>query len=160
VNISFATTSSVRLLSDRHRTEWNWVEYRLALKNVSNTPLANPTIRYFAENPRIQYCKAHPNEASCAGMQFNSFEVDTTLRTVIDDFTIVDSVKPQFYYNSKYTVISLKFFGTMEATRMQQIHKHQKFLIWVISSNTMSHLDLKRPLALETIYIFMTDGTV
>ncbi|WP_295039309.1 hypothetical protein, partial [uncultured Fibrobacter sp.] len=111
VNIAFATNPSVRLLSERHRTEWNWVEYRLALKNLSNTSLTNPTIRYFAENPRIQYCKAHPTDASCVGMQFNSFEVDSTLRTIVDDFTIVDSVRPQFYYNSKYTVISLKFFG-------------------------------------------------
>ena len=113
VNIAFATNPSVRLLSERHRTEWNWVEYRLALKNLSNTSLTNPTIRYFAENPRIQYCKAHPTDASCVGMQFNSFEVDSTLRTIVDDFTIVDSVRPQFYYNSKYTVISLKFFGNI-----------------------------------------------
>lgn len=112
-NIAFATNPSVRLLSERHRTEWNWVEYRLALKNLSNTSLTNPTIRYFAENPRIQYCKAHPTDASCVGMQFNSFEVDSTLRTIVDDFTIVDSVRPQFYYNSKYTVISLKFFGNI-----------------------------------------------
>ena len=112
-NVAFATSPSVRLLSERHRTEWNWVEYRLALKNLSNTSLTNPTIRYFAENPRIQYCKAHPTDASCVGMQFNSFEVDSTLRTIVDDFTIVDSVRPQFYYNSKYTVISLKFFGNI-----------------------------------------------
>lgn len=122
VNIAFATSPSVKLLSERHRTEWNWVEYRLALTNLSNSTLANPTIRYFAENPKIQYCKAHPNDVSCAGMQFNSFEVDSTLRTVVDDFTIVDSVKPQFYYNSKYTVISLKFFGNIPSQATSTIN--------------------------------------
>ncbi len=121
-NVAFATSPSVRLLSERHRTEWNWVEYRLALTNLSNSTLANPTIRYFAENPKIQYCKAHPNDVSCAGMQFDSFEVDSTLRTVVDDFTIVDSVRPKFYYNSKYTVVSLKFFGNIPSQATSTIN--------------------------------------
>ena len=121
-NVAFATSPSVRLLSERHRTEWNWVEYRLALTNLSNSTLANPTIRYFAENPRIQYCKAHPNDVSCAGMQFDSFEVDSTLRIVVDDFTIVDSIRPKFYYNSKYTVVSLKFFGNIPSQATSTIN--------------------------------------
>ncbi len=41
---------SVRLLSERHRTEWNWVEYRVSLVNESSVPILNPEIHYFAEN--------------------------------------------------------------------------------------------------------------
>ena len=64
----------VELKSERHRTEWNWVEYRLTLKNLSSTVLTNPTIRYFAENPRIQYCNANPNDVSCSGMRFGNYD--------------------------------------------------------------------------------------
>lgn len=43
--------------SERHRTEWNWVEYRITLKNVATKTIKNPVIRYFAENTNIQYCE-------------------------------------------------------------------------------------------------------
>ena len=114
-NCLWASSFPVRLLSERHRTEWNWVEYRLALKNLSNSTLVNPSIRYFAENPKIQYCMANPNENSCSGMQFDAFDVDSTLRAAVDDFSLVKSVKSSFYYDSKYTVITLKFHGRVPA---------------------------------------------
>ena len=72
----WASTLPVRLLSERHRTEWNWVEYRLSLTNFSSSSLVNPTIRYFAENPRIQYCVVHPNDTGCEGMVFDVYDVD------------------------------------------------------------------------------------
>lgn len=37
----FADSPSVLLLSERHRTEWNWVEYRIALKNTSSEIIFN-----------------------------------------------------------------------------------------------------------------------
>ncbi len=94
VNALWASTLSVRLTTERHRTEWNWVEYRLKLKNLSNKPLKNPVVRYFAENPRIQYCEAHPNDTGCAGMEYGAYDVDSTLRAVVDYFSVVNSVKP------------------------------------------------------------------
>ena len=118
----WASTLPVRLLSERHRTEWNWVEYRLSLTNFLNSPLVNPTIRYFAENPRIQYCKAHPNDSSCEGMAFDVYDVDSTLRAVVDYQSIVHSVIPSFYYDSKYTTISLKFHGTIPAQATTVVH--------------------------------------
>ena len=118
----WASTFPVRLLSERHRTEWNWVEYRLSLRNLSNSPLVNPTIRYFAENPRIQYCKAHPNNSSCEGMAFDVYDVDSTLRAVVDYHSLVHSVIPSFYYDSKYTAISLKFHGTIPAQATSVVH--------------------------------------
>lgn len=118
----WASTLPVRLLSERHRTEWNWVEYRLSLTNFSNSPLVNPTIRYFAENPKIQYCRDNPNDTSCLGMQYNSIGVDSTLRAVVDYQSIVHSVIPSFYYGSKYTAISLKFHGAIPAQATSVVH--------------------------------------
>ena len=118
----WASTLPVRLLSERHRTEWNWVEYRLSLRNLSNSPLVNPTIRYFAENPRIQYCKAHPNNSNCEGMAFDVYDIDSTLRAVVDYHSLVHSVIPSFYYDSKYTTISLKFHGTIPAQATSVVH--------------------------------------
>ena len=39
---------TVQLLSERHRTEWNWVEYRISLTNTSSVPILNPEIHYYA----------------------------------------------------------------------------------------------------------------
>ena len=103
VDVLWASSFPVRLLSERHRTEWNWVEYCLSLTNLSNSPLVNPTIRYFAENPRIQYCRANPNDTKCEGFQFNVFDVDSTLKAVVD----YHSVDTSFYYGSDYTGNSL-----------------------------------------------------
>ena len=121
-NFIWASTASVRLLSERHRTEWNWVEYHLTLSNLSNSSLSNPTIRYFAENPKIQYCKANPNDTTCTGTQFGIFDVDSTLKTVVDYYTIADSIKPLYYFDSKHTVISLKFFGNIPAKTSATIY--------------------------------------
>jgi len=44
---------TVQLLSQRHRTEWNWVEYRISLTNKSSEPIRNPEIHYYAADPAI-----------------------------------------------------------------------------------------------------------
>ena len=122
VNALWASTLSVRLTTERHRTEWNWVEYRLKLKNLSNKPLKNPVVRYFAENPRIQYCEAHPNDTGCAGMEYGAYDIDSTLRAVVDYFSVVNSVKPKYYYDSKHTVITFKFQGSIPAGATSKAH--------------------------------------
>ena len=122
VNALWASTLSVRLTTERHRTEWNWVEYRLKLKNLSNKPLKNPVVRYFAENPRIQYCEAHPNDTGCAGMEYGAYDVDSTLRAVVDYFSVVNSVKPKYYYDSKHTVITFRFQGSIPAGASSKVH--------------------------------------
>ena len=122
VNALWASTLSVRLTTERHRTEWNWVEYRLKLKNLSNKPLKNPVVRYFAENPRIQYCEAHPNDTGCAGMEYGAYDVDSTLRAVVDYFSVVNTVKPKYDYDSKHTVITFKFQGSIPAGATSKAH--------------------------------------
>ena len=44
---------TVQLLSQRHRTEWNWVEYRISLTNTSSEPIFNPEIHYYAADPAV-----------------------------------------------------------------------------------------------------------
>lgn len=119
---AWASTPSVQLKSERHRTEWNWVEYRLSLKNLSDKPLKNPTIRYFAENPKIQFCRKNPKDASCSGAQFGDYEIDSTLRAEVDYFSTVKSVKPAFQYGSQYTVIELKFSGSIPAQKKSSVN--------------------------------------
>ena len=121
-NALWASATSVRLLSERHRTEWNWVEYRLSLTNLSNSPLVNPTIRYFAENPRIQYCMANPNNDRCSGMQYGSYGIDSTLRAVVDYHSVVHAVVPSFIYGHEFAAISLKFHGTIPSLGSSVVH--------------------------------------
>ena len=122
VNFLWASSLPVQLLSERHRTEWNWVEYRLKLKNISNKPLKNPVIRYFAENPRIQYCRANPNDAGCSGMPYGNYQVDSTLRAEIDYWSKVDSVRPKYYYDAEHSMISLQFYGDIPAYSKSVVH--------------------------------------
>ena len=48
-----SASQDVRLLCERHRTEWNWVEYRISLKNTSSHTLFNPEIHYYAANTEL-----------------------------------------------------------------------------------------------------------
>lgn len=55
ISMVFAVVASaslpVQLLSERHRSEWNWTEYRISLRNTSELPILGPEILYFAANP-------------------------------------------------------------------------------------------------------------
>ena len=53
-NVVFASVPSVLLLSERHRTEWNWVEYWVTLKNTSSEIVFNPEIRYYAQEAVLE----------------------------------------------------------------------------------------------------------
>ena len=52
-NSLFASVPSVQLLSERFRTEWNWVEYRVALINTSSEIVFSPEIRYYAKDDML-----------------------------------------------------------------------------------------------------------
>ena len=132
-NQVWASPSSVQLLSERHRTEWNWVEYRLTLKNLSDSQLKDLTVRYFAENPRIQYCKANPKKSVCLGAQYGDYGIDSTLRTEIDTYSGVKSVKSEYYYGPEYTVIELKFSGSIPAQKKAKVNfriMKEKYPAW------------------------------
>lgn len=117
----WASVPPVQLLSERNQTAWNFVDYRLLLTNLSNSTLENPTIRYFAENPRIQYCKSNPNEPSCAGWQYGDFDIDSSLRAYVDTYTYAVFVFPQLSYDSRYSIVSFKVFGSVPANATMAI---------------------------------------
>lgn len=71
--------------SERHRTEWNWVEYRITLKNIATKTIKNPVIRYFAENTNIQYCeKKNANNVGCNDMKIGDYGLDSMLAVTVD----------------------------------------------------------------------------
>lgn len=95
----------VSLQSERHRTEWNWVEYRISLKNLSSEPINNPEIRYFAENSLMQYCEGR-TDASCSEVNAGYIPVDSMLTGTID----YSSKKASLNVSSvgKYTILKIK----------------------------------------------------
>lgn len=70
--------------SERHRTEWNWVEYRITLKNIATKTIKNPVIRYFAENTNIQYCEKNANNVGCNDMKIGDYGLDSMLAVTVD----------------------------------------------------------------------------
>ena len=94
---------AVQLLSKRHRTEKNWVEYRVSLKNTSENPIVNPDIHYYAS--------------------------DTVLSVAIDyisnPYTVTPSVTP---VSSKTSDIKLTVHGTLAPGKKVNINFriHQK----------------------------------
>lgn len=127
VNFVWADTPSVLLLTKRHRTEWNWVEYRIALKNTSNTPILNPEVRYFAQNTWIQYCEARPNDSWCTSVQNGESEKDTMLALDIDDFSSLNPVSDSVISLGGTTIARIKFHGLLypgkKVTVNFRIHK-------------------------------------
>ena len=47
------SNQEVQLLCERHRTEWNWTEYRISLTNTSSNIIINPEIHYYAADTNI-----------------------------------------------------------------------------------------------------------
>lgn len=115
-------SSAVQLLSERHRTEWNWVEYRISLKNTSQSPIKNPEIRYFAENLYIDYCKSHPQDAKCTNAEFGNVPVDSSLAVEVDYVKSPYHVEKNVQPGEKYSVISLKVKGTINPTKKVKIN--------------------------------------
>lgn len=104
---------SVVLKSERPRTEWNWVEYRVTLTNVSAKSISNPIVRYFAENTNIQYCEINANDPGCSGMRTGNYDLDSMLRVTVDDVSSPFKVDTLIKSVGKYTVVNLKMKGLL-----------------------------------------------
>lgn len=102
---------SVRLVSERHRTEWNWVEYRISLVNKSNIPILNPEIRYFAENSWIQFCERNKINSRCKESNGGLYLKDSLLTLSVDYVTWPFSVSPSIFSDGKWSTIKLKMKG-------------------------------------------------
>ncbi len=111
----------VSLQSERHETAWNWVNYFVKLTNVSDAPIFNPEIRYYAENSWIGYCESNPTESICSAVQYGNLPKDTMLAAYVD-YSAPLSNEVSVKSNSRYTIIKIKFFGLLYPGRIAETH--------------------------------------
>ncbi len=90
---------TIQLLSERHRTEWNWVEYRLKITNTSTTSIINPDVYYFAENTE-----------------------DSSLVLDVDYVTYFYSTKVESFITGTYNIFQIKLTGVLQPSQSLDIH--------------------------------------
>lgn len=90
---------TIQLLSERHRTEWNWVEYRLKITNTSTTSIINPEVYYFAENTE-----------------------DSSLVLDVDYVTYFYSTKVESFITGAYNIFQIKLTGVLQPSQSLDIH--------------------------------------
>ena len=98
-NPLMAATMPVQLFTERHRTEWNWTEYRLKIKNNSPEIIFSPEIRYFA-----------------------SPVADSLLTVSVDYSTWLYPVTTSVAYFEDYTVLKLKINAPLLSGDSVDIH--------------------------------------
>ena len=113
---------SVDFRSERHRTEWNWVEYRVTLTNISKKTISNPVIQYFAENTNIQYCEKNANKPGCSGVKTGNYGLDSMLTVAVDYTSYPFTTNTQVISSGKYTVVNLKTKGSLRAGKTMTMH--------------------------------------
>lgn len=111
----------VSLLSERHETEWNWVNYFVKLTNVSDAPIYNPEIRYYAENSWVGYCIDNPTELLCPAILYGNLPKDTMLAAYVDYSAPLSNVV-NVKSNSQYTIVKIKFLGLLYPGRTAEAH--------------------------------------
>lgn len=115
VCIAWCRMVPVQLLSERHQTEWNWVEYRLTLRNISSNAIFNPEIRYYAENSNIQYCKNNSENENCTSVNWGEIPMDTMLYATVDYSTWLYPVTAMVSSIGRHTLIKLKINAILYA---------------------------------------------
>ena len=113
---------SVRLLSERHRTEWNWIEYRISVTNTSSESIQNPEVRYFAENSWIQYCKNPQNAAQCASIGSGAYATDSLLKVDVDYANRLNPVHKTVSSVGKITAVKLSFTGALNPGKTLKVN--------------------------------------
>lgn len=135
--LTFANASDslrVSLQSERHRTEWNWVNYRIKLTNKSNLPILNPEIRYYAENSWIGYCANRTADSLCTAVNYGEYPKDSSLAAYVD-YSAPLSSAVNIKSNSKYTVVKIKFIGLLYAGRTVDAHFRMSRKDWAAWSS-------------------------
>ncbi|MFA6834942.1 MAG: hypothetical protein WCR04_00895, partial [Fibrobacteraceae bacterium] len=112
----------MNLSSERYRTEWNWVEYRISLTNKSGIPILNPEVRYFAENSLIQYCEDREDDVNCTAVRYGDYAKDSLLTATVDYSSPLFTVTPSVFSNGKWTVIKLNVSGLLYPGRTAEIN--------------------------------------
>ena len=113
---------SVNLLVERHRTEWNWVEYRLTMTNTSSLPIQNPEIHYFAENTYIQYCENKANDPFCSSVRDGLVPNDTMLNAKVDWSSLLSTVDVDIVSAGETTILKLKFHGLFYPSKTMNVN--------------------------------------
>ena len=94
-NYAFATPM-VQLLCERNRTETNWIDYRITLKNTSPQPIHNPKIHYYAANTDIVIDIDHITNS------YFTTPIVTKAREIADiELNIRGTLAPQKHINIK-----------------------------------------------------------
>ena len=113
---------SVRLLSERHRTEWNWIEYRISVINTTSAPIQNPEVRYFAENTWIQYCDNPQHAAQCASIGNPAEATDSLLKVDVDYASRLTPVHKTVSSAGKVTTVKLNFTGALNPGKTLKVN--------------------------------------
>ena len=113
---------SVRFLSERHRTEWNWIEYRISVTNTTSAPIQNPEVRYFAENTWIQYCDNPQHAAQCASIGNPSETTDSLLKVDVDYASRLNPVHKTVSSAGKVTAVKLRFTGALNPGKTLKVN--------------------------------------
>lgn len=155
---TWADSTKVQLLTKRYRTEWNWVEYRITLKNISNMPILNPEIRYFAQNTWIQYCEERPNNGWCASVQNGEAEKDTMLELKVDNSSSLNPVTESVVSSGKITVAMMNFHGLLYPGKTVKVNfrVHKKIGVHGIQKTTGLFNTAKAFLSQIISLLFMT----
>ena len=151
---------TVDFRSERHRTEWNWVEYRVSLKNTGTSPITNPVIRYFAENTNVLYCENHANDVRCSGLNAGNYGTDSVLSATVDYSTHPFHASPEIKTAGKYTVIDLKTSGTLRPGKKLEVNFRLYRKDWAAWDCSRDFSYQKNPSVKEkNIYMSVYDGS-
>jgi subtilisin family serine protease len=151
---------TVDFRSERHRTEWNWVEYRVSLKNTGTSPITNPVIRYFAENTNVLYCENHANDVRCSGQNAGVYGTDSVLSAMVDYSTHPFHATPEIKTAGKYTVVDLKTSGTLRPGKKLEVNFRLYRKDWAAWDCSRDFSYQKNPSVKEkNIYMSVYDGS-
>lgn len=116
-----ASLPEIQLLSERHRTEWNWVEYRLFLANQTDRSILNPEIRYFARNSWRDYCEER-NDSTCNRVHYGLTPADSVLTGAIDYVSFPFSGKISTLSTDDFTVLKIRLSGLFPPNDTLQVN--------------------------------------
>ncbi len=143
-----ASLPEIQLLSERHRTEWNWVEYRLFLINQTDRSILNPEIRYFAQNSWQDYCEGR-NDSACNRVHYGQIPADSVLTGAIDYVSFPFSGKISTLSTDDFTVLKIRISGLFPPNDTLQVNFRIYRKDWAKWSDSKNYSHQKSPNILE-----------
>ena len=123
--------SSVQLQTERHRTDWQFVNYRLLLTNTSSAPILNPEINYYAAS--------------------------ASLAAWVDYSSALNPATTSIVQAEQYTIVRLSLHGLLFPGQSVEIHCRIYKTDWTgwVSSNDWSYqkkAEIYEPNYFMTVY--------